>query len=567
MATDYWISNVGGVECVGAPIPFMRDVYEGGEYVDPNDNDLDDRDYSYLADIDILGGSHDVQPVGSDPLWDNSEVGALFKAKADPFAIQKKVAAAKLLEPGRKSFTASSSNFSSIGGDIVHGLNTVTRLPAKAVKATFGKIPGIGGPINSLMKLSPAAALGDLTAKVASGERIDKAFLKVAKGQIAAARDIAPYVQTVMSIVPGVGTGIAAAIAAGTALADGRTITDAVLSSVKGALPGGALAAGAFDMAVAVGKGTRLDKAAVNAAISQLPPAARKGATVALQLARGKNVKEVLLREVQKTLPAGAAQEAFDVGIAMVAGRNIQSAVVNKLASKSGVDLLNKHGANLLKGSPFIRKFAKGLSAPAQAGYQVAMGAIGASGVNAHAMAAAREKLGRGQRTGFDHAVKVVSNHTNPKDVSMVTRGRVLRGDWTPAKAGTPGATKGRIIRGGKVVPGLFSRGSTETERAQLRKLATLSEADKVKLRAYAANQRAQLTKLARLSKSDQAKLRALSAKEREQLKSLARLSETDKAKLRAYAASQKAGSGGALATLAAMSEADKAALRRMAGQ
>jgi hypothetical protein len=328
---------------------------------------------------------------------------------------------------------------------------------------------------------------------VLRGERIDKAFLKTAKNQIKAARAIAPYVQTVMSVVPGVGTGVAAAIAAGTAIAEGRTITDAVMAGVKGALPGGPLAAGAFDTAVAITKGKRLDKAAINAVKNQLPPGAREAVDIVESAARGKDISAAAINSIKKRLPpearravdmavkvgkganakdlilqvaraelTGQAKKAFEVGTAMGAARTIQSQVVSKSVSKKSITRFAKHGSKILaKGPRGLRKASHGLSRKRKAGFMAAIGAASKSGQNAHALAATRNRLGANQRRGFDHGMRTIMEQARKRSPgwgSMVSRGRVMRGNWKPTRSNIPGAVKGRVVKNRRVKSGWFRR-------------------------------------------------------------------------------------------------------------
>jgi len=54
-------------------------------------------------------------------------------------------------------------------------------------------------------------------------------------------------VHSVISLVPGVGSGISAALGAAQALADGRPIDEAIVAGVRTAISGGPMAEMAFD--------------------------------------------------------------------------------------------------------------------------------------------------------------------------------------------------------------------------------------------------------------------------------------------------------------------------------
>lgn len=443
MAQDYWIDEVGGLYQVGYDLRGRaKDWFEDG------DKDYNDEKMSTLADVEAL--------------WDKSEdetVGGPFDLSAGLRSREKVQSLIKDWEKKEGKVFRSKKKSGGFFGDIVHGLNTVASLPSSAVKATLGKIPGIGGPIQAAVNMSPERALGGLASRVASGERLDRAFLNVGKEQIKNARQVAPYVQTAMSFVPGVGTGVAAAIAAGTALAEGRTISDAVLSAARGALPGGPLATAAFDTALAVTQGQRLDKVALNTALRQLPPNVQRGVRTAMSAASGKNIKDVVLQEVRKNLPP-EARKALEMGTALGSGRTIQSGVVREAGKKENITRLAKTGARLMKRSPKKwQKKTKGLSRTAKAGFMAGMGAGSRSGNNAHALAKMRSRLGSSQRRGFDHAMKSLANEANPKWKSLVRGGVVTRGDWKKSRRSDRGAVApGRVVQGVRVLKGMFSR-------------------------------------------------------------------------------------------------------------
>lgn len=445
MAQDYWIDEVGGIYQIGYDLRGRgRDWFEKG------DQDYNDEKMETFAGVDAL--------------WDTSKSDEL--GVWDPFAgISESVEKVRQYKTGTATERAAAEEKWSkrtkkrgFFGDIVHGLNTVASLPSSAVKATLGKLPGVGGAIQAAVDMSPERALGGLASRVASGERLDRAFLRTGKEQIKNAREVAPYVQTAMSFVPGVGTGVAAAIAAGTALAEGRTITDAVLNAARGAIPGGPLATAAFDTAVAVTKGQRLDRAALNTAMKQLPPNVQRGVRAAMRVAGGKNLKDAILQEVRKELPP-EAQKALEIGTALGSGRTIQSVVVQEVGKKANITRLAKTGAGLMGRAPKKwQKKMEGLSRTSKAGFLAGMGAGSRSGNNAHALAKMRSQLGRSQRRGFDHAMKSLANEANPKWKSMVRGGVVTRGPWKKARRGKRGLAPGRMVAGRRVMKGLFSR-------------------------------------------------------------------------------------------------------------
>lgn len=190
-----------------------------------------------------------------------------------------------LLDDAGSIWSDIGSAVSSVGSSVVHAAESVGSGVVSAGKQ-------IGGAVYAL---SPVALVKTIS-NIAHGARVDRAVLGMLKDQVGAVRTLAPYVQTVVSMVPGVGTGAAAAIAAGAALAQGKNITQAVVDGVRGAVPGGALGQVGFDTAArAIVSGQRLDHAALDVLRERVPPVARP---------------------------------AFDIGVAVMAGKSLQHAVV-----------------------------------------------------------------------------------------------------------------------------------------------------------------------------------------------------------------------------------------------
>jgi hypothetical protein len=218
----------------------------------------------------------------------------------------------------------------------VKGVNSA----GKAVTKTVSKVPVIGPGLGAVTQLAFAPV--SLTTSIVSGERIDKAVLGHLKAQVKSVKAVAPYAQSVITLVPGVGTGVGAALSAGLALADGQPINAALVAGVKGALPGGAVARAAFDVSEAVVRGKPIDKVAL--AAIPLPPDQKKvleqGLNVARDLAKGKPVDKAVFERAQKLLPADA-QKALSIGIAIGEGQYKQAArkgageVIPFISSKS----------------------------------------------------------------------------------------------------------------------------------------------------------------------------------------------------------------------------------------
>jgi hypothetical protein len=150
-----------------------------------------------------------------------------------------------------------------IGGKVIQGADGI-------IGGTIGKIPIVGSPLHSVFDLGFHAMMApaNLTIGIISGERIDKAALGTLKQQLQDFKQVAPYAQMVISVVPGVGAGVSASLSAGLALAEGQSIAEVLKAGAIGAIPGGPLVKAAVTMAVevtqSVASGKKLDLATIS---------------------------------------------------------------------------------------------------------------------------------------------------------------------------------------------------------------------------------------------------------------------------------------------------------------
>lgn len=211
--------------------------------------------------------------------------------------------------------------------------NAITRAAGKVASTAtsyashaIGKIPVVGPLANTVAHLASIPA--GVAEQLANGGRIDRVALGSLKSALADVKAVAPYATTVLSLVPGVGTGLSGAIGAGLALASGQNITAALEAGLRGALPGGELAGKAFDVASAAMQGRPIDQIAL--AALPITPAARQaladGIHVARDLASGKKVSQAVVDAATHQLPP-AIQKAVQIGAAIGHAKNLQGAV------------------------------------------------------------------------------------------------------------------------------------------------------------------------------------------------------------------------------------------------
>lgn len=251
-------------------------------------------------------------------------------------------------------------------------INTATKYGAAAIHAV-NKIPVLGaitGAATSLALL-PAAAASQLV----QGKRIDQIAMGQFKSALGSVKTLAPYVQTVVSFVPGIGTGISAGIGGALALAQGQSITEAMMTAAKDAIPGGPAAQAAFSVASDAMQGKPITTIAVDA-IPGISPQAKsallQGLSAAKDLAAGKPVSQVALDTALHQLPP-AYQKAVQVGVALGHAKNLQQAA--GAAANGAAHLVNA----VQQGQAAAQHMAAGFRTPAVlAAVQKAQAAHGA---------------------------------------------------------------------------------------------------------------------------------------------------------------------------------------------
>lgn len=223
---------------------------------------------------------------------------------------------------------------------------------AQTVARTISKIPVLGSvaAATAALALLPASAASQLV----QGRRIDHIAIGQFKSALASTRTLAPYAQTVLSFVPGVGTGLSAGIGGALALAQGHSITQAVEEAVKSALPGGPLAQAAFAVASGVMQGKPIDAIAVNALPigEQQKALLLRGLGAAKALAAGRRVDQVLLDEALHSLPP-QLQKAVQIGTAIGHAKNLQGAL--GAAAHGAAQLANDYHVGTQAAQAFVQ--------------------------------------------------------------------------------------------------------------------------------------------------------------------------------------------------------------------
>ncbi len=307
-------------------------------------------------------------------------------------------------------------------------------------------IPIIGGLLHGVLGI--VSGPFTFTASMLEGERIDHALLDDLRSKVTAYQEIAPYAATIVSFVPGIGSGVAGAIAASTALMQGMPIDKAVMAGVRGALPGGAAARAAFDLSVAAVSGDNIISAGGDALIEAagLPPQAKNALNVIYRASKGENIPKAVLENAYSLMPSDETRQAMQAAVAVAYGKKLQDAVKEQLSNLtvSQVDKLRNIGAQYVAATPLYQNTVKllesanpqqlqksvskgfelSLSAtpsgvragynltsavtginPVREGFNLGIGLVSHVGVTKEAIDGLRKKLTPQQLKGFDAAL------------------------------------------------------------------------------------------------------------------------------------------------------------------
>src|SRR5262249_33902962 len=203
-------------------------------------------------------------------------------------------------------------------GRAVPAIGTITKFAARATplgalaRAAYGAMSAalrgqniFTGALDGLAGSPILAAVVQIGAGVLRGENLGQAAKMALKAGISDARDALRLAAMVAPFVPGIGTGVAAALGAADALANGQPITQALIAGARSAIPGGAIAQAAFDTAAQLAQGKRLDQALLTAARNRLPPGPAQAAfDTSLALAQGKKLQDAMISGAGQLLPA-----------------------------------------------------------------------------------------------------------------------------------------------------------------------------------------------------------------------------------------------------------------------
>jgi hypothetical protein len=253
--------------------------------------------------------------------------------------------------------------------------------------------------------------------------------------EVASFKEVGPYVQMVISFVPGIGQGISGAMGVALALANGQPIDKALIAGVESALPGGPLARMAFTIVANVadaaiqGKpinaGTLVNagvQGVLEAANIHLPKGVVEAITTAISVGGdiigGKKPEAALLAHANGFLAAGAdlvpglddaghkaIKGALGIGFAVFQATALQTKAKTHLQQATVAAVLAKDGAHIASGNMTIAAAASIIPGGGH-GFQVGIGLM-AKQTGPFGIRTIRDSLTGDDRKAFDVAVSV----------------------------------------------------------------------------------------------------------------------------------------------------------------
>jgi hypothetical protein len=334
------------------------------------------------------------------------------------------------------------------------GIDNVTN----SIGDTVRKVPVVGPLFHGLLGL--ATQPFSISENILKGERVDHVAVDALKQRVGDIREIAPYAQTVIALVPGVGPVASSAIGAGLALAQGLPVDEVAAAAIAGALPGGAIALAAYNvgrtalvqhklgnvasLVSSIGQaagipippvasatltgglnvlqnmvnGQKPDAALLQAALKAAPDLARN---VDLSSVIGQqNIADALVARGQSLIPSlsesqrTAIKDALHIGIAVQHAQNLQALTKRAVATGAPLQRLLQVGQAEAARDPVVRAARTALQGKGTTGFDVGAGAM-AHKMTPFQVAAVRAPLKAADAHGFDAAAALrVGRVTRP---------------------------------------------------------------------------------------------------------------------------------------------------------
>jgi hypothetical protein len=381
-------------------------------------------------------------------------------------------------------------NAAKTAGKPLHsGLHALAKATGEVTKAV-SKVPFVGPALHATFDAALSGPF-QLADSVASGRRVDKALLDNLKHQAADVKEVAPYAQMVISVIPVAGQGVSGVIGASLSMAEGHNITEAMKDGIIDAVPGGPIAKSVANIGLGVMHGDRIDKIAL--AAIPIPDAQKQMLGSALSIvndvANKRNVSSDLVNGILKNIPGGgqavidiakkngipvavAAAEAalktlppqlhdaVKIGAAVGHAKKLQTLAAN--ATIDALPQLEKLGLDHVKATADLQPLVKTLADPS--GFYIGSALMQRQGVGISTLTKIRDGLSAIQKKGFDLALAAhIGKVTAPQR------------DGTPAQLAGYYATRGMLGASRAQRKGMLK---TVTSNPDMKKGATVAAAE-----------------------------------------------------------------------------------------
>jgi len=214
-----------------------------------------------------------------------------------------------------------------------------------SLKSAFKKVKATAKKGYAIAKKVPGSsyytAQIDLARDIAKGKNVFESVKTQARVVSRDLKRVAPIAASAVSVVPGIGSGVAAGISGGAALIQGKSWDQVAIDAAAGSVPGGPLAVAALKAGARVAKGQNVLKAVASEGMSyaeqNIPGGTlgRAALRAGVGIAKGQNVAKTLVREGVKAaesyVPGGSlGRGALRAAGAIAQGQNVKKAVLRE---------------------------------------------------------------------------------------------------------------------------------------------------------------------------------------------------------------------------------------------
>lgn len=326
-----------------------------------------------------------------------------------------------------------------VGIDIGHFIHDAADTVGNVAKVVGKVASGVAGAVVDWMTWPYQVAYNTLR-----GQRIDRAMVDGLHKAMHAARVLGPYVEAIVSFVPGIGSPCAAAIGGGLALAEGKPIDEVLLAATAGAIPGGVFVKDAYDigkaaiekkpmlqvieegvldlasnlgvvipdeakdmlvhglgMAQDTINGVAVAAQDVKRAIDMVPKPAQKALIQEAMHPGSKiNVADVVLQSAIDSIPGADAKtkkeilDGLTIGMTLSHAKNIQTQAKAVVTTPDAHQKLAHKAAGLAEQDPVIASARKNLAGQGTVGFDQGIALVHTPGVTQAQLLAVRNSLG-----------------------------------------------------------------------------------------------------------------------------------------------------------------------------